>query len=507
MTASARFAALTTARLTVLDRARKASSLTIPGLVPDEGQNEHASMSQPYQSLGARCVANLSSTLQLALFPPNLPFFRLTIDESTAAELGEDLGDANAALAKLSRTIYAMMESANLRPIMFEVLRHLIVAGNVLAHTPENKPARLYRIDQYVVRRNTYGEAIETIVCEKVYPSTLPIPVQVACGLIAPTEGQEVMVDVFTRITREGENVSWVQEIKNIVVPGSKGTAPADASPWLALRWLAVPGSDYGRSHVTEYLGDFLSLEDLYKSMVQFAAVAARIVFIVDPNSGIDIEELTAAETGDFITGYKDRISALQLDKFNDWQVMKSLADELTQRLSAAFLLRTGVTRNAERVTAEEIRLIAQELENILGGTYTVLSSELQLPLVRRHMHTGQRSGKFPKLPKTIAPTIVTGFDALGRAAGVNRLRTYIADLASTLGPDAVKRLLNEQEVAKQLGAGHGVDGLDSLLKSADDLAAEAEAAKAEQMGAIAAPHIAKAAGEAALQDQPQEPA
>ena len=58
--AAQRYIVLATARQTVLDRARKASALTIPGLVPEEGQNEHFSFSQPYQSIGARCVSHLS---------------------------------------------------------------------------------------------------------------------------------------------------------------------------------------------------------------------------------------------------------------------------------------------------------------------------------------------------------------------------------------------------------------------------------------------------------------
>lgn len=497
--AAALYTTLASSRQTVLDRGRKASALTIPGLIPEEGQNEHSSFEQPYQSHGARCVSHLSSALLLALFPPGLPFFRLSVDELTAQSLGEDLGKTNGQLSVLARVTYTLMENAGLRPAMIEAIRHLVVAGNVLLYAPERAPARLFRLDQYVVRRDAAGGLVTAVVKERVFPSALDESIRNAAGLTTASENE--LIDLYTIVERVKDQMVWRQEVKDIEVPGSRGSAPVNASPWIALRWLTVPGSDYGRSHVTEYIGDFLSLEDLYKSMVQFAAVAARIIHLVDPNGGIDIEELAEAETGAFIHGLKDRIQTLSLDKYNDWAVMADLAERLEQRLSAAFLLRTGVTRDAERVTAEEVRLVAQELENILGGTYTVLSAELQLPLVRRFLHIGTRLGKVPELPSTVTPAVVTGFDALGRAHGTNRLRALISDMLNA-GLD-IRAELNTGELTRRLGDGHGVDGLDDLLKSDEQKAQEAQAAQQAEALKGATPQIAKVAGEAVLGQQP----
>ncbi|MFN3582785.1 portal protein [Phenylobacterium sp.] len=502
-TAAARYGALSAARDPVLQRARDAARLTIPGLIPVEGQNEHTIHEQPYQSLGARCVSSLSATLLLALFPPNLPFFRLNIDEDTAQQLGTQLGEANSKLAVLARTTFSLMTGASLRPILMEVLRHLIVAGNCLLYLGQDK-VRFYRLDQYVVKRDSAGRWTEIIVVEKVYPSTLPEDVRAALALETPQGGVEQMVDVYTYVRRVKGQVQQHQEIKGKIVPGSQGGSPEDASAWIPLRWLVVPGSDYGRGHVTENIGDLMSLEDLSKAMVQFAMAAARILHIVDPNAGIDVEELADAETGDFLTGYIDRIKTLQLDKSQDWSVMNQLAERLEQRVAAAFLLRAGVMRDAERVTAEEVRIVAQELENALGGTYTVLSDELQLPLVRRYLYLGAKTGRIPRLPKAIQPVIVTGFDALGRAHSVNRIRAWAQDAQAIL-PN-FGGLVNGSELLKRLGEGHGVEGLDDLLKSDEQLASEQQAQALTEVGVTAAPTIAKVGAEAALAAQQQEP-
>lgn len=505
MTASARYGALSAPRTTVLWRAREGSRLTIPGLIPEEGQNEHSTYAQPYQSVGARCVAGLSAQLLLALFPPNVPFYKLELDETTAAQLGTQLGEANEKLAVIARTAYSLMNGTSLGAILGELIRHLIVAGNVLLYLPEDERPRLFRIDQYVVKRDDCGDLLEAVVKEEIYPSALDPETRLAVGLTdADPEKNEEKVEVFTHIVREGGNVKWHQEIKGTKVPSSEGTAPRDSSPWLALRWLAIPGNDWGRGHVTEYIGDLWSLEDLSKAMVQFAAEAARIIHIVDPNSGIDVEELASAETGDYLNGYADRVKTLQLDKFQDWGVINQLAERIEKRVSDAFLLRSGAVRNAERVTAEEVRGVAQELETTLGGTYTVLAAELQLPLVRRFLYIGARKQAIPKLPKAVQPKVVTGFDALGRTASVQRIKMWAADLQAILGPQAVAQLINGDELSKRLGEGYGVEGLKDLVKAPEQQQQEQQQGTQAQVMAAAAPHIVKGVVDAAAQNQTQ---
>jgi hypothetical protein len=228
--------------------------------------------------------------------------------------------------------------------------------------------------------------------------------------------------------------------------------------------------------------------------MVKFAAVASRIITFVDPNSGIDVEELAEAESGDYLNGLADRVKTLQLEKSQDWQVMERLASTIEGRVSNAFLLRSNAIRNAERVTAEEVRMVAEELETVLGGTYSILAAEMQLPLIRRYLHIGAKKKRFPALPKTVNPVITTGFDALGRAASVNRIKSMVTDLAAMLGPQVVPTLLNTTELAMRVGEGYGIEDLEDLIKSQDEQQSDQQSAAMQQAGQAAAPEIAKAA-------------
>jgi hypothetical protein len=261
-----------------------------------------------------------------------------------------------------------------------------------------------------------------------------------------------------------------------------------------------VPGRDYGRGLVEEYLGDLRSLEGISQAIVQFAAAAAKIVMLVHPNSTTNVQELNNAESGDAIVGSKGDIDILQLEKQADYQVAAGVASTLEQRLSYAFLLQTGTTRNAERVTAEEIRATAQELEDALGGVYTVLAEDLQLPLVNRLMAVMTKDGEIRPLPSgAIHPVVVTGFEALGRNHQLNKLRQLLADLNSAVGEQVVGERMNFNELARRFALGYGIQQPNDLWLSDAQVQANRNTATAQQALVKGAPQAAGAIAKQAL--------
>lgn len=502
--AKVRYEQLKRARENVLLQAREAARLTIPGLVPEEGATDpHQVTEQPFTSNGARLVNNLSAKLLLALFPPERPFFRLDIGPDVAAEMGAALGEAQAALADISRSAMVLAEDSASRTIWMEAIRHLVVAGNVLTYQPDDgAQMRMWRIDQFVVTRGRDGLLREAVILDPLYASELSEEVRAACNVeYDPTKPEDnKKVDLFTHIYVNGANMEHYEEINGIEVPGSRGSVAVENTGWQALRWQAVPGSDYGRSYVTEFAGDFLSLEDANRSIIKFAIEAARILRLVDPNAGIDVEELSAAESGDWLTGLADRIQTLQLDKSQDFQIVWNLATSIERRLSQAFLIASNAIRDAERVTAEEIRAIAQELEDSLGGTYTVLSAEVQRPYAARLLYILQRQSKAPKLPESVTTVIVTGFNALGANHEVASLREWLNMLKESFGAEYVVQTVDAHEVALRLGVGMGVIDVAKLIRSPEDVAADAQTAGLAEAGIKAAPQIAKGVIDASQQ-------
>lgn len=486
------FSNLESARSTVLEKARECSDLTIPGLIPYDGQSDSTLLEQPYQSLGARGVNNLTSKLMLALFPPGSPFFRYYIDDKVTAGQPKDvLMQVRNELAKVESKAALKAESA--RSAIWQFLLHLVVGGNAIYHTPLKGDPQVFGIHQFVVRRAPDGRPMEAIIKEQVFPQSLPEEALTAAKINLATARTDQTVDVYTVIEWSETKVKWWQEVADVVV-GQPSETPLDNNPWIVSRWKARPGRSYGDSHVMENLGDLMSFEGLSKAVFEFAEVAAKVIFLDKPSSQTDINELRKAKSGDFVQGQLADLDVLQLDKYADFQVVDSVMQRLERRIAEAFLLTSGTIRDAERVTAEEIRAVAQELEDALGGVYTILASEFQLPFTKRLLFLMRRAGEIPALPKDAAkPVVVTGFDALGRAHSNNRVRALIMDARNLLG-DAVLEYFDQSSVLSRLGAGYGVEDLEELLLSEEQVQQNQQAAMANQAAMQAAPGLAQSA-------------
>lgn len=461
-----------------LTRARAAAELTIPTLMPRDGHTPSTQYDTPFQAVGARGVNNLASKLLLTLLPPNSPFFRLTIDDFDLVELaGDDArGKAEDALARIERSAAQYVEAKAIRVPAFEMLKQLIVSGNALVHMPKDGGMKVFRLDSYCVKRDTMGNLLKIIVKETIAFEALPDVVKAALveneEYIAQQDKKEC--DLYTCIKREGKKFVVHQEVHGEVIPKSEGSYPADKLPWLALRFIAIDGNDYGRSFVEEIIGDLKSLEALTRAIVEGSAASAKLLFMVRPNGTTKIRNIADSTNGAIISGDANDVSTLQANKFNDFRVAQETMQVITERLSFSFLLNSSVQRNAERVTAEEVRYMAQELETALGGIYSVLSQEFQLPLVNLLLNKMQREGKMPKFPKdTLKPQIVTGLEALGRGQDLNKLQQFL-NMLQPLGPEVISSELNIGDYLDRLGASLGID-TQGLVKSEEQKQQEAQ--------------------------------
>jgi hypothetical protein len=501
-TAKERFTTLDGKRDQVLTRGRDCADLTIPALMPPQGADENTSLSTPYQSLGSRGVNNLTSKLRLALFPPGNPFFRFQIDDETLAALGATDSEAaeqiEGVMQKLENDALDELEQGSDSVILHAAIKQLVTVGNVLLHMPKSDPSRVFRLQNYVVVRDASGNWFEIVAQEVVSKYTLPEDVKMS---VNDTKDDDEDVTIYTHIKKEDQKAVWYQEIEEQEVPNSRGQSAYDNCPFIPLRWAALENENYGRGHVEEYLGDLRSLEDLSKDIVSFSAAAAKVIFLDRPNSTTDLEQLQEAESGEFVEGNIDDIGVLQVNKFHDFQVVKSQIDDLSLRLSHAFLLTTGTVRNAERVTAEEIRMQAQELEDVLGGVYTVLAAELQHKVVRRLIERLKAKGRFPTLPSgTVTPVIVTGFEALGRGHELNKLRQYFADGVQMFG----ETFMNEFDpgsVADRLATQHNVD-VAALRKTEEQKAQEVQDQQMQVLGDKATGPVAGALAQGMVQPE-----
>lgn len=502
-TAQGRYQQLAKTRSPYLKRAEDCAKLTIPSLHVAEGFNGGTALHTPFQGMGARGVNNLASKLILALMPPNQPFFRLMLDDTVVEEMAgsKDLrSEVEKALGDMERTVQTEIETTATRPGVFEVLKLLITTGNALVYMLPEGGLKVYRLSQYAVKRDPNGETKEVILHEKVASDAFPKGFAKALGA---NETSDALLDLYTWVRREGEFYSVHQECKGKIVPGTKGRWPVERPPFLALRWIKIDGEDYGRGHVDEYIGDLRSLEALTQAIVEGSAAAARGLILVDPNGSTDERVIAESDNWAVQIGKADDISVLKIEKHYDFKTTLETIQLIQQRLAQAFLLTSSVTRDAERVTAEEIRLMAGELEDALGGVYSVLSQEFQLPFVRRLMFQLEEAGRIPPLPTgTVRPSIVTGMEALGRGHDLNRLLTFARLVKETLGPEAIMRNVKEADLLKRFGVALSIP-LDGLLKTDEERAQENQQAQQQALIQSLGPEAMRQQGQAQQQQEP----
>lgn len=502
-TVKGRFQRLDSLRTAHLERQRRCASLTIPSLLPPEGMDENQELNIPWQSLGARGVHRLASKLLLVLLPPNAPFFRLlptpAIERELKAAPGGTKTQLEQALSENEQAIRKFIEAHKIRVPLFRALKLLIATGNALCYVKDDGGMKVFRLDQYVVQRDPSGAVVEVITKELVSPLTLDENLQeiVRQENGKDAENPEKNVELYTRILRNGNKFDVTQELVGRIIPEASGSYPINACPWFPLRWTDNDGENYGRGLVDENIGDHVSLDGLWRSVVEGSAAAAKLLFLIHPNGLTDEEDLASTPNCGFAAGRKEDVAALQAEKYADFQIAYKAIEGLTENLSYAYLLNQSIQRNAERVTAEEIRYMAQELEDTLGGVYSILSEEFQTPLIHRMIALMRDKKLLNFKDKDITPAVITGLEALGRGQDLNKLNAFVANI-EPLGPDTIRVYLEVAEYINRVAASLGIDPK-GLVKTAEQIQQEMVQTQMQQFAQSAGPGVAQEIAKGAM--------
>ena len=484
--ASERYSQLTKSRSHFLDVAVECSELTLPYLVQrdDNVKGGARNLKQPWQSVGAKAVVTLAAKLMLALLPPQTSFFKLQVRDD---KLGEDIEpevrtELDLAFSKIERMVGDHIAASNDRVVVHQALKHLVVSGNALIFMGKNG-LKHFPLQRYVVNRDGNGNVLEIVTKELISRKILGLEPKPATHPNEPnsTGSDEDDAEVYTCVKRDSSSGRWVwhQEVDDAIIEGSQSSAPKNASPWLVLRFNTVDGEDYGRGRVEEFIGDLRSLNGLAQALVEGSSVASKVIFLVSPSATTKPQTLSKAGNGAIIQGRPEDVGVVQVGKTADFATASQVAQQLESRILDAFLVLN--IRHSERTTAEEVRMTQQELNEQLGGLFSLLTVEFLVPYLNRTLLVLNRNNTLPKLPKDIVrPKIVAGVNALGRGQDREALTMFVTTVAQTLGAEALMKYINPSEAIRRLAASQGIDTL-NLIKSEQQLQQEMQAAQQQQ--------------------------
>ena len=483
MTAKQRYDVLSSDRSQYLNIAKQASELTIPYLVhEDDNATGARKLVTPWQSVGAKGVVTLAAKLMLSLLPPQTSFFKLQLDESKLGEYGPEIkSELDLVFAKVERTILETIAASDDRVAVHQAMKHLVVSGNALLFMGKDK-LKLFPLNRYVINRDGNGNVIEIVTKEIINKKLIEklVPGLMKGEVTQYNDDDSKDCDVYTHVTVKDKKVNWHQEVYDKIIPNSISKSPLNITPWLPLRFNTVDGEDYGRGRVEEFMGDLKSLEALSQALVEGSAAAAKVVFTVSPSASTKPATLAAAGNGAIIQGRPEDIGVVQVGKGADFQTAYQAAGTLEKRLSEAFLILS--VRQSERTTAEEVRMTQMELEQQLGGLFSLLTVEFLVPYLDRKLSVLTKNRTIPPIPKEIVkPTIVAGINALGRGQDRESLGMFLQTIAGTMGPEAIQQFINPDEVIKRLAAASGIDVL-NLVKSMQEIQGQQQQQMQQQM-------------------------
>jgi hypothetical protein len=438
-----------------------------------------------YQSVGAQAVTNLSNKIMMALFQPSKPFFRIHLKKEQREDIMSDASMTSAqldeALAEAERDAMRKLEAVNARVVMNDIVQQLIITGNALLYLPDDGDQKLqsYSLRDFTVKRDLRGNVVKLVIQESKQVLGLPERLQNIARERNFRDTDEVKL--YTGVLRYSDTkyIVW-QELEDIAYAHETvGYYTSDTLPWLALTWNLVRNKDYGSGLVETYAGDFHTLSTLAETILDFTTVVTDVKFLVNPAGQTDPKVLNAAKSGSYVHGLETDIFVLTAQLTDATNFLTHQFESVSRRIGAGFLLNTLVTRQAERVTAEEIKMQAHELESSLGGVYSRLATELQIPLAKRLLK--KLDGAFAG----VEPIIVTGLESLSRNSELDNLRAFFQDLIALADvPEQVAVRIEYSDLIATLGAGHGVE-FKKFLK--DEKKAQADMAAAAQAQAQAA--------------------
>ena len=475
------------------NRAQKYASLTLPYLFRRDGSDKGTPMDDAIaQSYCGRLVNVLKSKMGMALLPPSTSSFRLVPDSEAFEEIlqGDDgtMNEIYEQLSQQTNRINTEIERQSIRESLFLLVANLIVVGSVIVEKKDKKGIVLHPLRSFVVELDSQGEALAMCFVEKM--TRLPE------GVTVKEEKDEY--ELYTLIYKSDEvedQWSVTQTIEDEAV-GEEQTFKTVDLPYQYLGWNWMPGDSLHRPYVEDYYPDMDQLNKLSTVLTEGAIIASKSILFVDQRGGrTRTKDVAESANGDVLDGNGEDVTAFQLQKNFDFQVPMEREANLKRELAAAFLMNESATRDAERVTASEIRYMAQELEeSSLSGIYSMMAVKWSKWIVAMVMK--ELKVEFD----AVDVNIITGLDALGRSQEAQKLDQFVTRAVNL---EQVQRI-NMNGLLQRYAALEGLD-VTGLLKDETTVEQETQASQqqaVEQEASAAAAQSAGQAGGAAMVEQ-----
>lgn len=489
----------------MMSRLERLSQLTIPSVLPPDNYNqEQEQLTNGHNSLGAQAATHLVNKIMLAAFAPSRPFMRLDIETREKHQLMEMLKVEEDVITDVlaigEAEALKELEKAGQRQNLFELITHLTVVGNVLMDL-SGDTLNVVPVRDYVVRRNAKGVIVCIILRECYRVDELEDDVRAIYMSKYGDRRDDHPVSVYTWIKRKGQKYYATVWVDDIELPSSFSSNHTEENlPWRPLVWRLPAKQHYGVGRAEDFANDLAEHEVLSRALSEGAVLSSTFKWLANPGGITRPEDVAGGYNGEVIPGTKGDVDLLYANIGQQLNAVQSIRSDVARRIGQGFLMNSAVTRDAERVTAEEIRIQAMELEASLGGNYSRIALDVQQPL----SHWLLKRSKVEIKGTKIEPVIITGLDALSRNADRERMMIFLNDVSTLDSIQPATRIkLRERNIIADMAAGAGVER-GRYVASEEEIKAAQQQAQAEQTNQLAEAAAMDAAATNATKEVPQ---
>lgn len=214
--------------------------------------------------------------------------------------------------------------------------------------------------------------------------------------------------------------------------------ARPERAPFIAWRWMKMPGEALGRSPVMKALPDIKTANKVVELILKNASIAVTGIWQADDDGVLNPANIDLTP-GTIITKAVGSAGLKPLEMPGRFDVSQLLLSDLRARIRHALLVDRLAPIEGPRMTATEVLTRSAEISLLLGAIYGRLQSELLTPLLGQIHAILRHRGEVPDLPLDGRTLSLSFRSPLARAqaqSGVQAVLGWLEGVAK-LGPHA----------------------------------------------------------------------
>jgi hypothetical protein len=407
-----------------------------------------------FDATAADAAEQLAASLLAELTPPWSRWFGLA-----AARPGGP--DAPGAMEAAAEALQAHLDRSNFAMEMHEAFLDLVVAGTglmLVQEAPPGVPSALsftaVPLREAVLEEGTDGRLDTVFRALRMTPEAIAArwPQAVLPQLEANVRHR--VVEASFPDPRGGHLYAAILADEAAVLPLASGRFAQN--PFIAFRWLKVPGETYGRGPVQKALPDIRTANKVVELVLKNASIAATGIWMAE-DDGVLNPATVRLVPGAIIPKAPGSSGLTPLAAAGNFDVSQLVLADLRARIRTALLADRIEAANKPNMTATEVVARSDQAARLLGATYGRLQAELLTPLVARCLGILARRGEVPRADLRMTYASPVARAEARRAAGETLM---FIQAAAALGPEATALLdgaAAARWLARTLGAPAGL--------------------------------------------------